>query len=378
MNTSNKTSMRVTNLELYRIITMLLIVAHHYVVNSGLTYANGPITDNPLSSHSIFLLLFGAWGKTGINCFVLFSGYFMCQKNITLKKFVKLLCEIMFYRIVISSIFWITGFEKFTISGLVKVIIPIWNLGTGFFSAYLIFYLFIPFLNVLIHHLSETQHVRLLALVSFSYIFLGTFRPFFSVTMNYTSWFIVLYLISSYIRLYPKKIFENTRIWRISTIICIFISSISVLVCTWLSMKLGKSLYYIFVSDSNTLLAVLTSISSFLYFRNMKIPQNKFINTVASTTFGVLCIHANSDAMRQWLWQDMLNNVGYYYSSFCLVHAIGSVIIVFTICSCIDYLRIQFIEKPFFKAFDRKIIPISNHYLKIENKIFDILHIRHD
>ena len=378
MSTSKKTSMRVTSLELYRIITMLLIVAHHYVVNSGLMRHNGPITDNPSSFHSIFLLLFGAWGKTGINCFVLFSGYFMCQKNITLKKFVKLLCEIMFYRIVISSIFWITGFEKFTISGLVKVIIPIRNLGDDFFSAYLIFYLFIPFLNVLIHHLSETQHVKLLALVSFSYIFLGTFRPFFSVTMNYASWFIVLYLISSYIRLYPKKIFENTRVWRISTIICIFISSISVLVCIWLSMKLSKSLYYTFVSDSNTLLAVLTGISSFLYFKNMKIPQNKFINSVASTTFGVLCIHANSDTMRQWLWQDMLNNVGYYYSSFCLVHAIGSVIIVFTICSCIDYLRIQFIEKSFFKAFDRKIIPITNHCLKIENKIFDILHIQHD
>ena len=66
MSTSKKTSMRVTSLELYRIITMLLIVAHHYVVNSGLMRPNGPITDNPLSSHSIFLLLFGAWGKTGI------------------------------------------------------------------------------------------------------------------------------------------------------------------------------------------------------------------------------------------------------------------------------------------------------------------------
>ena len=61
---------RDSNLELFRIITMLLIVAHHYVVNSGLTAANGPIQADPLSGRSIFLLLFGAWGKTGINCFV--------------------------------------------------------------------------------------------------------------------------------------------------------------------------------------------------------------------------------------------------------------------------------------------------------------------
>ncbi len=67
---------RSSNLELFRIITMLLIIAHHYVVNSGLTEI---LYVNPLSSKSIFLFLFGAWGKTGINCFVLITGYFMCK-----------------------------------------------------------------------------------------------------------------------------------------------------------------------------------------------------------------------------------------------------------------------------------------------------------
>lgn len=78
---------------------MLLIVAHHYVVNSGLTSADGPIAASPASSHSIFLLLFGAWGKIGINCFVMITGYFMCKSKITAKKFAKLLCEVMLYRI---------------------------------------------------------------------------------------------------------------------------------------------------------------------------------------------------------------------------------------------------------------------------------------
>lgn len=40
---------RDSNLELYRIIVMLLIVAHHYVVNSGLTAADGPVYADPLS-----------------------------------------------------------------------------------------------------------------------------------------------------------------------------------------------------------------------------------------------------------------------------------------------------------------------------------------
>lgn len=88
-----KSRQRDSNIELFRIITMLLIVAHHYVVNSGLTLESGPIYADPLSEQSVFLLLFGAWGKIGINCFVLITGYFLCKLQITAKKFVKLLFD---------------------------------------------------------------------------------------------------------------------------------------------------------------------------------------------------------------------------------------------------------------------------------------------
>ena len=64
---------RSSNLELYRIACMLMIVAHHYVVNSGLTSADGPLMTDFSSGNSIFLTLFGAWGKTGINCFLMIT-----------------------------------------------------------------------------------------------------------------------------------------------------------------------------------------------------------------------------------------------------------------------------------------------------------------
>lgn len=38
---------RNSNLELFRILTMLSIVAHHYVVNSKLLAADGVINSNP-------------------------------------------------------------------------------------------------------------------------------------------------------------------------------------------------------------------------------------------------------------------------------------------------------------------------------------------
>ena len=74
---------RESGIELFRIISMLLIVAHHYVVNSGV---QDFIYENPLCVNSIFLFLFGGWGKTGINCFVLITGYFMCKSCISTKR----------------------------------------------------------------------------------------------------------------------------------------------------------------------------------------------------------------------------------------------------------------------------------------------------
>lgn len=61
---------RNSNLELYRIIVMLLIVAHHYVVNSGMMEE---MAKDPLSSRSLFFYIFGMWGM--ILCIIL--------KNIT-------------------------------------------------------------------------------------------------------------------------------------------------------------------------------------------------------------------------------------------------------------------------------------------------------
>lgn len=344
----NSTKERSSNLELFRIITMFFIVAHHYVVNSGLT-SQDVIFANPTSTKSIFLLLFGAWGKSGINCFVLFSGYFMCKSKITLKKFLKLFLEWKFYSIVIYLIFLITGYVDFDITDLLKIVIPVYTISANFTSCYMVFFLSIPFLNILVNNMNEKQHTYLLIWCFFTYILLGTI-PKFSITMNYVSWFIVLYLISSYIRQYPKKYYDNTKLWGIISIAFILLSAISVVACDFVFN--GNNVYF-FVSDSNTFLAVGVGISLFLFFKNIKMRNNKVINKIASTTFGILCIHASSDTMRQWLWKDTLNNVGAYYSNYTIVHAIGSVLGVCIICSCIDLVRQRFIEKPFFIWFDK-------------------------
>lgn len=362
---------RNSNLELFRIITMFSIVAHHYVVNSGLTATDGVILSNPTSVHSLVLLLVGAWGKIGINSFVLITGYFMCKSNITLNKFVKLVFEWLFYKYTIGLIFLITGYSEFSLKEFVKLIIPIKSIGDGFTSAYVVFFLFIPFLNVLVRNISERQHIRLLLLVGFTYVFFATV-PFFSVTFNYVSWFMVLYLISSYIRLYPKNIYENNTFWGIALLISTVICAISVISCAFVF----KSSFFMFVTDSNTLLAVVEAICAFMFFKNLKMKNCKFINLIASATFGVLCIHAASDDMRSWLWGDLLNVVGVHSDGNGYLHIVLSVLGVYSVCTVIDIIRIYLIEKPFFKFWNKKTINLNKKYNLFEDKICEKLHIQ--
>ena len=347
---------RDSNIELYRIIVMILIVAHHYVVNSGLTDV---MRVAPTSFKSIYLYIFGMWGKTGINCFVLITGYFMCQSRITLRKFVKLLLWVEFYKIVIYFIFCAFGYIDFSFTSFVKKLLPIYNITDGFVSCFLVFFLTIPFLNILIKNMSKQQHTLLLALSLFIYSFWAQ-MPFITVNLNYVIWFDILYLISSYIRIY--NIFENInhKKWGWLTLCSIIISVLSVIA----NVYFGIYSPYFFVSDSNAILAVIVSICAFMFFKGYPLKYHKWINSIGASTFGVLLIHANSDTMRQWLWKDTLNNVSIFNEGGAIyMHSIVSVLGVFIVCTIIDQLRLKYLEKPLFKVLDNYMAKRDNKFI---------------
>ena len=359
---------RNSNIELYRIIVMLLIVMHHYVVNSGLL---DEMFKTPLAPESVFLYLFGMWGKAGINCFVLITGYFMCKSSISLRKFVKLLLQIELYNILFGCIFLYTGHISLSVSSLIQIVNPIPSVNTGFTSCFLLFYLFIPFLNILLNNLSKSQHLLLVILCLGIYTMLGTV-PWISVTLNYITWFCILYVVASYIRLYGIWRSEDKMFWGGASLVLIIISVLSVLMMlSWgisSGVRLDWSLVMFFVSDSNKLLAFLVSISTFMFIKNIHIRQSKWINMIASCTFGVLLIHANSDAMRQWLWKDTCDNVGFFHSSMIYVHALCVPIIVFIACTIIDFCRQRFLERLYLDLVV-KYIQTSKLYITCHNRL---------
>lgn len=327
---------------------MLVIVAHHYVVNSGLMYC---IQNDYPSIKSIFLLILGWGGKTGINCFVLITGYYMCKSQITLRKGLKLLFEVLFYNISIYFFFVLYGYSNFSVSSLLKDVNPFNSISDGFTSCYLIFYCFIPFLSILVKNMSKKQHAILLSICLLFFSILPNLCV--EYRFNYVSWFIVLFFIGSYLRLYEPFAKFNTRKLAIAFSACIALSWLSVWLCSFWASCLKWPIYHshFMVSDSNKFLAVITAVFAFLFFKNLKIKYNRLINTIAASAFGVLLIHANSDTMRSWLWCDTLKNVENYNGNIFL-HAFLSILLVYSICTILDFMRIRYIERPFFKLYD--------------------------
>lgn len=350
-NQPNIKQERFSNIELYRIIVMLLIVAHHSIVNSGVMEL---VADDPLSLKSTFAYLFGMWGKTGINCFVMITGYFMCTSCISGRKFAKLLLEVLFYNVVTSTIFWLTGYAPFTFKGFIGMFIPLWDISTDFVWAYLIFFLTIPFLNKVVQNISQKEHLLLIVLTMGMYV-IPRYVPLMKLQMNYVVWFAVIYFIGSYIRLYGESIYKgnSNRFWGILT--CTAFCFALVMSILLVRLTNNAHMWSLLMSDCQGIMAIIVSICSFLWFKNLKIKQSRIINTIAASCFGVLLIHTNSGTMRQWLWQDVVNVQNLFRGGQFAIKITLIILTIYVVCTIVDFIRIQCIEKPVFKLLDTKL-----------------------
>ena len=332
---------------------MWLVVAHHLVVNSGVMELSNPAAID--SGHALFLHLFGAWGKMAINCFVLISGYFMCTSNLTGRRYLKLFLEYAFYSWTVWIALVFMNYETFTLSGVKDRLFAMFvNVNTEFMASFLWFYLGIPIYNIVIGALDKRGLYLLIAgLVVMFTASSSMFRN--DAAFNHVFWYMTMYFIGSSIRLYPFN-WMNRRSVPIILLTTLLLFEFALAFAGYLSHQLDlplPPLRPILLSQSDRVFALLISVSMFLVFRNIDIPCNRAINTIASTCFGVLLIHGASDGMRNLLWVDVLSIQKSYHwglPSF-IAYSVFSVSAVFSVCSVIDMLRIKIAEKPLFARF---------------------------
>lgn len=351
---------RNSNIELLRIIMMIAIVAHHYVVNSGITelYDFSNITGN-----MIFLQIFGFAGKAMINGFLLISGYFMVKHKTSLKKILRLYLQIKFYVFVIYFLMVLIGVESFSLVSLGKTVFSmIRGVNVGFTATFFLLYILIPFINKFIENINKKQFAILLFILFSFYTVIPTFFVF-NDTFNEISWYISMYLVGGYIRLY----YDNIELSVKKSLVIILANLVLIVASILVLDTIGHSPYHM-VINANKLFAVTLAVSLFMVFKNINLGYSKWINKLSSVTFGVLLIHANSDAMREFLWVRVLNVSSFYSSQYLFIHAVLSVVAIYIICSLIELFRIKFIEKPFLNMlFNTKTF---NKFDKIYNSLW--------
>lgn len=124
--------MRKSNIELLRIVLIIMVIAHHYVVNSGI---KAFFTPAKMSAKMIGIEIFGCGGKIAIDGFIIITGFFMCKQSVTLLKWCNLFVKYAFYLLVINGAFLIVGYYPLGKYNLLYGFVPfIKNYGTGYDS----------------------------------------------------------------------------------------------------------------------------------------------------------------------------------------------------------------------------------------------------
>ena len=209
-------------------------------------------------------------------------------------------------------------------------------------AAFLGLYLITPFMNILIKHMSRRQHLLLIGTLTLLYTVTGSFL--YNHHFEYLPWYSNMYLIGSYLRLYPSKWMLDWRCTARLTVLNLCMALLSVLGMLVVGMVLGKTQPYFWVNDSQKILALSTAVVSFLLFRHLPMGYHPLINQLAKSTLAVLLIHASSDTMRHWLWQDICQNPQMYTSYWLPVHAVVCVAVIWCVCTAIDQLRLKYLE----------------------------------
>lgn len=345
---NDKKAPRFSNIELLRIISMLMIICYHFSIHSKFSFQKGVLDFN-----RVWLDFFALLGKLGVNIFVLISGYFLItREKLDLKKVVKLWLQISFYNLTIFTVFYLFK-RQYTVGKPLKMFIfPITFNTMWFASTYFIMFLLSPYISKFLNNLKKGEYKKFLILINIIFCLIPTLSSQ-TLQVNNLIWFINIFSIAGYIRKYKDDFLNNNKkiILGIISIfsICILVSIASVI----LSNRFGSlAKYERYFTKISYIPMQLLSILIFKLFLNQKPFVSKFINVIASATFGVYLIH-DYNFVRRYVWLSLLKVRKYQNSPYLFIYSIIIVLSIYIICSIIELLRIYILEKRYMKLVDK-------------------------
>ena len=359
---------RQSNFELLRIVAMVIIVFHHFAVHGGFKFDS-----TTLSIPRFWFNFIIMGGKTGVNIFVLISGYFLIQSKSTkasIHKILKLWGQVFFYSATIYVINIAFG-GAISIKQFIKAFMPMTRAAWWFASTYFVLYIIHPYLNLFLHSMDKFLYQRYLLLLLLMWCIVPTFLST-AFEGNSLCWFVTLYSLAGYYRLYGfnKHVMKDAGIMAIIFTILTYCSSVifTILGTKWAFFSEHNRYFY----GMQSLPTLAISICIFVAFANMNIKYSKWINLVSSTTFGVYLIHDNY-FVRPFLWKTVFHNAGFQDSILLVPYSIAVVAIVFILCTLLDLLRQRVIERPYMQLVNRNTDRLSTLTNKVSNFFCGIL-----
>ena len=189
--------------ELLRITAMFMVTVLHALGHGGVLEQYTFASFGYIFFWSVETLCYVA-----VNLFVLITGYFMVTSEVKPSRILKLMIQVEFYSLLCLALAKFVFHRGITLEELIRSIFPITGGEYWFASAYVILILLVPLLNRLIHSINQKEHFRTVVLLLTVFSIIPTFafwsRNLLTGGTNFI-WFIVLYFVASYIRLYHDK-----------------------------------------------------------------------------------------------------------------------------------------------------------------------------
>lgn len=362
-----KSAQRSSNIELLRIISMMLIIATHLFGH----HIDMVGSEYPFPRGYVFYWVVKSITYIAVNMYVLISAYFLCQSEFKIKRIFLLWLEVLFYSIIIGLPSALTSSIKEG-GAFITIFFPILFNEYWFATVFMGMLVLSPFINMTLRAFTEKtlRYFCLILLLLFSVIpsFIGPFSRWLSYGGSCgILWFVVLYYIAAYIRMYVDlEVLQKKKITLLifGLFFSVFAALSRFVIVLGSYHLIGHAVGGGFFYGNNIIFNVIGTITIFLFFLLIKINNihvSLVINALAKSSFAVYLIHENpfiSPILTEYAPHYISTNSIWFPAQFLYV-----LFSIWFACTVIDFVR-QCFFKPLSKVnlsyFDKQINSLLN------------------
>lgn len=351
MTTRTLPKTRNSAIEVLRILAMLCIVLSHSSYHGGFPQEPSNFYWNN------FLLDFMVIGNLGVDLYIMISGYFLCEKTFRPVSVCRLLTQVWFYSILGYGVYLLMG-NGFAVQDLRTVLLPTLHKSYWFFTAYFVLLWLTPYVNLFVEKADRKQ---LLSCILTMVVLWCVIRSLNRQTIHASTLnmygetmpqFVLFYLLGAYFRKYPENLLSVPRNRYLLTLGAFLLLVLSIGLYRRQDLWAPRLDIVILFQDPMSVPTVGLAVGLFALAVNRKPFVSKAVNLVASCTFGVYLLHDNP-FLRSILWLDWVKNYEWYHSVY-LVFRMGlSVLLIFTVCCAVEWLRQKTLAGPMTRAAER-------------------------